>query len=84
MGDWCRTGSWEDSWRGELLRAAGPLLRVPGRQPRELELDAVGDLGARVLCWQEAQVMVKARNDVTISNGGQKRGRFQRCLGDKE
>ena len=51
MGDWCRTGSWEDSWRGELLRAAGPLVRVPGRQLWELELDAVGDLGARVLCW---------------------------------
>lgn len=74
----------EDSWRGELLTAAGPLLKVPGCQPWELELDAVGDLGARVSCWQEAQVMVQARNDVTISNGGQKKGRFQRGLGDKE
>lgn len=34
----------EDSWRAELLRTAGPLLKVPGCQPWELELDAVGDL----------------------------------------
>lgn len=84
MCDWCRTGSWGGQLESRTAENSRTIAKVPGCQPWELELDAVSDLGARVLRRQEAQVMVKARNDVTISNGGQKRGKFQRCLGDKE